>query len=86
MGRVVLNPDQSAALDSSPLGVEVVKADGTVVGKLIPQPLADDFESYVAERRRRDRAFAELTLDELRAMDTGEGIPHDEVMKRLGLR
>jgi hypothetical protein len=83
---VTLNPDQSAQLRTAEPGTKLVADDGTAIGFFVPKRMGDEFQHYLEARRQRyDRANQEVSLDELRALDTGDEIPHDEVAKRLGL-
>ena len=86
MSEVSLNREQIAALSAAEPGTKLVADDGTAVGFFVPKRMADEFQHYLDDRRRRyDRANQEVSLDELRVMDSGDEIPHDDVAKRLGL-
>ncbi len=61
--------------------------DGQPVAGVVPLKLMVEWEWLLRERQRLiDAAVAEESIEELNRIEAaGGGIPHDEVMKRLGL-
>jgi hypothetical protein len=86
MSEVSLTPDQSAALRSAEPGTKLVGDDGTPVGLFVPKRMADEFQKYLDERRKRyEQAMAVAPADdELTPEMKAAGIPHEEAMKRWG--
>jgi hypothetical protein len=87
VSEVSLNADQAAALRTAEPGTRLVADDGTPVGLFVPQRMADEIRKHLDDRRRRyEQALAMAPDDdELTPEAKAAGIPHDEVMKRLGL-
>ena len=87
MQQIVLDAATTAALLAAQQGAELIGPDGKPVGGFVPRSLLQTVQSYLADRRKQiDDANASITMDELRAIDArGGGIPHAEVMRRLGL-
>ena len=68
-------------------GAELVGPAGRPVGGFVPARMLHDLRDMLAERRMRyDEAFSPDLLARAKANDEAGGeIPHDEVMRRLGL-
>ncbi len=60
--------------------------DGQVVGGAVPAELITAVRLWLEQRERLLEDDDHVTVEELRAIEAAGGeIPHDEVMKRLGL-
>jgi hypothetical protein len=81
MSKITLNAEAASALAAVTTKSELCGPDGRRLGFFIPPSQAEIMESL------RERGFYyEPTLEELKAIEAeGGGIPHEEVMKRLGL-
>jgi len=85
MDRINVDAATAAALLAAKPGAELVGQDGHQVGVFLPAHLADAFQAYITQRYAR--ALGDVTVEELRAADSRGGtIPHDEVVRRLGLQ
>ncbi len=88
MGKITVDAATANALKAAEPGAELVGPDGQPVGGFIP-PTALREVRHMLDRRRRaiEAAIAAVSIEELRAADAaGGGIPHEEVVARLGLR
>jgi hypothetical protein len=87
MNRVVIDAATAAAFQAAAPGTEIVDPNGKLIGGFVPMNMARDLERLIAERKRRyDEAWEDFDLEELKAIEAEGGeIPHEEVMKRLGL-
>jgi hypothetical protein len=82
MSKITLNAEAAAALAAVMTESELCGPDGRPLGMFIPPELAAEVEALL----KRRRFYREPTLDELKAADEAGGeIPHEEVMKLLGL-
>ena len=87
MSKVTLDAAAVAALAAAEPGAELVGPDGKPVGGFVPARMLRQLQDMLAERQRwYEEAVSPVTLEQLQA-STAEGgeIPHDEVMRRLGL-
>jgi hypothetical protein len=83
MSKITLNAELAALLEAATTESELVAPDGRRLGLFIPPALAPELEALLEERRR---LYDEPTLEQLRAIEAAGGaIPHEEVVKRLGL-
>lgn len=84
MERINVDAATAAAMRIAQPGAELIEHDGNPVGVFVPMHFSNEFQLFIAERYAR--AFSEVTVEELRAADArGGDIPHDEVLRRLGL-
>ena len=74
-------------LRSAEAGAQLVGPDGRPVGGFVPRNLLYVLQHALEDHRRAiDEANAAVSLEDLRRADAaGGGIPHDEVLRRLGL-
>lgn len=87
MSTFVLDAATASALQTAVPGTVLLGPDGRVVGRFVPPNVAHDLDGFLAERKRRyDEAWESFDIEELKAAEAeGGGIPHEEVVKRLGL-
>ena len=87
MGKIPLDAVKADVVKAIATGDELVGPDGQTLGAVVPPNLLHLWEWALSERRRAlDEAHAEITAEEVAAIDAGGGeIPHEEVIKRLGL-
>jgi hypothetical protein len=87
MNAIQLDAATAELLKKAEAGAVLLGPDGTPVGGFVPEPVRRDLP-WMLERRKRlyDEALSEVSLEELKAADAAGGeIPHEEVMKLLGL-
>lgn len=81
MSKITLNAEAASALAAITTQSELRAPDGRRLGLFIPPQLAEEVESLL-----KRRFYQEPTLEQLKAIDAAGGaIPHEEVVKRLGL-
>jgi len=88
MDEIRLDAATAEALRRAATGAKLIGPDGKPVGTFVAPFYESLVERAMAEDRRRaiDEANAEVTLEDLIAADQAGGeIPHEEVLKRLGL-
>ena len=74
MSKITLTAEMASLLEAATAKSELYGPDGRRLGYFVPP-----------EEHPRIDLYAEPTLEQLKASDaTGGGIPHEEVMKRLG--
>jgi hypothetical protein len=82
VSKITLSAEAAAALAAVTTESELCGPDGRPLGLFIPPELAAEVEDLLNRRR----FYREPTLEQLKAIDAkGGGIPHQEVVKRLGL-
>jgi len=88
MDRINVDAATAAALLAAKPGAELVGQDGHQVGVFLPARMAGEIRWYLEERTRRyQEAFEAVSEAELiAACEAGGAIPHDEVVRRLGLQ
>jgi hypothetical protein len=81
MSKITLSAEAASLLAAVTTKSELYAPDGRRIGYFIPPDQAALLEEHPALD-----LFAEPTLEQLKASDAaGGGIPHEEVVKRLGL-
>lgn len=81
MSKITLNAEAASALATATTQSELCGPDGRQLGLFIPPELAAELNALL-----KRRFYEEPTLEQLKASEaSGPGIPHDEVIKRLGL-
>ena len=81
MSKITLNAEAASALEAITTQSELCAPDGRRLGLFVPPPLAAEVEAHL-----KRRFSSEPTMEQLKAVDAAGGaIPHEEVMKRLGL-
>jgi hypothetical protein len=87
MSQIVIDATTAERLRNAEMGTEVVGPDGQPVAAVLSPQLIQDVRRLIEERKRLvDEAFSPERLAAIKAAEArGGAIPHDEVMKRLGL-
>jgi hypothetical protein len=81
MSQITLNAEAASALEAVTTKSELCAPDGRRLGLFIPPALATEVEALL-----KRRLYDDVTPEELKALEAaGGGIPHEEVLKRLGL-
>lgn len=79
MSKITVSAEMAALLQAATTKSELIGPDGQQVGYFVPQDQLPSIEE-------RPDLYAEPTREELDAIAAaGGGIPHEEVVKRLGL-
>jgi hypothetical protein len=83
MGTVQVDAATAELLRNAAAGTRVVGPDGRLLAAVLPPDLLPQVQRLIDERFDDED---DVTLEELKAADEAGGeIPHEEVMKRLGL-
>ncbi|HET6575156.1 MAG TPA: hypothetical protein VFG68_16230 [Fimbriiglobus sp.] len=87
MGKIKLDAATAETLKAAEPGTELVGPDGQPVGALVPPAVYRYLQQFLEERKQLLEAEKDaISVEELRAIDAAGGeIPHDEVVRRLGL-
>jgi hypothetical protein len=87
VSKIEIDEGLASRLKAAAPGTVLTGPDGTPVGGIVPLPLLNELPDLMELRKRLlQQATEEVTLAELQAADAAGGeIPHEEVMKLLGL-
>ncbi len=87
MEKITLDAAAAAALRAAETGTELIGPDGHPIGAFVRRDALSAVRQVLSERRRLlDEEIDAISTAELDAIvAAGGGIPHDEVVKRLGL-
>jgi hypothetical protein len=86
MSTIQVDAATAELLRGAAAGTQVVGPDGRLLAAVIPPELLPRVDRLIEERRLLDEAFSPERVAQVKAAEAAGGaIPHDEVVKRLGL-